>query len=81
MPRHPPADGWGFRRARELHQLNDAGVGCARVAQEDRPQPIGFGAEQFRPVAGEVMVDNSVRPRPSRQNRSDRSTSDVQIAE
>ena len=40
----------------EVHQLHDAGVGRGRVAQEDRPQPVGRGLQQGGPVAPEPLV-------------------------
>ena len=64
-----------------MHQFDDPAVGCLRIAQEDRPQPIALGAEQFWPIAGEGVVEQLAKPSPSRQNRRERSTSAVQIAE
>ena len=41
----------------EDNQFDDAGVGCLRITQEYRTQPITLGAEQFWPIAGEGMVE------------------------
>jgi len=41
----------------EHHQLDDAGVRSVRVTEKNRPQAIGLGAEQSRPVAGECLVE------------------------
>jgi hypothetical protein len=55
----PRSLGWSRRVPGALkdNQFNDAGIGCLWIAQEDRPQPIGLGAEEFWPIAGEVMVE------------------------
>ena len=61
--------------ALEHDEFDDAGVGCGRVAEEDRPQPIGRRIEQGRPVAGEGVVEQlgeaeAVAPEPHRGSTS-----------
>ena len=41
----------------EDHQFDDAGVRGLRITQEYRPQLIGIGAEEFRPVTAEGVVE------------------------
>ena len=50
-------EGRGCRDAVQHHQFHDARIRSLRVAEEDRPQLIGRGAEEGRPVACERVVE------------------------